>query len=244
MNCEKCQELLSDFLDGALSREERAMLNAHLEDCLSCFTAHEELNSIVGFCREHRGEYEAPPNEHALWLRIRNTIEGERERASAAAASAALREPREHWWTRWLNRSWELSVSQMAMAVSAIVVAVSLVTAVSLHRMQGNPESSNTQTAKAANTETRDTSALTSHNSLPRGLSQEIEYWQQRVDERKMRWSAQRREDFELNLKVIDEAVQERLKDLKDNPHDEMTEEMLNAVLNNKVELLREFSDL
>jgi hypothetical protein len=241
MNCEKCQELLSDFLDGALSREEQALVNAHFEECLSCFTAHEELNSIVSFCREHRGEYEAPPNERALWLRIRNTVEADR----ASAASAARRAPSERWWTRYLNRSWELSVSQMAMAVSAIVVAVSLVTAVSLHRMQSNPADSTTTTARAENSEARNTTVLTTAASFPmRGLSQEIEYWQQRVDARKGRWNAQRREDFELNLRVLDDAVQERLKDLKDNPHDEMTEEMLNAVLKNKVELLREFSDL
>ena len=244
MNCEKCQELLSDFLDGALSREEQSLMRAHFEECRSCFTTHEELNGIVGFCREHRGEYDAPPNERSLWLRIRNTVEA--ESASAATASAARSAGREHWWSRWMNRSWELSLSQMAMAVAAIVVAVSLATAVSLHRMQNNQSTSTTMTANAINSDAKPTTtiALNGSNLPVRGISQEIDYWQQRVDERKVRWSPQRREDFELNLKVIDQAVQERLKDLKENPHDEMTEEMLNAVLNNKMELLREFSDL
>jgi anti-sigma factor RsiW len=240
MDCEKCQELLSDFLDGALNREEQLRLNAHFEECLSCFTTHEELSSIVDFCREHRGEYAEPPNERALWLRIRNTIEGETERATAAASAVATARS-ENWWTRWTNRSWELSLSQMAMAVSAIVIAVALATAVGLHRMQNNSPDA---TAAISNnkSESRATPALA---NLPvRGISQEIDYWQQRVDERKARWNQQRREDFDLNLKVINEALEERLKDLKENPHDEMTEEMLNAVLNNKVEFLREFADL
>jgi hypothetical protein len=244
MNCEKCQELLSDYLDDALSREERVSLSAHFEECLSCYNTHDELNSILSFCQETRGQYEAPPNERAMWLRIRNTIEGESERAASALARATPGAERERWWTRWTNRSWELSLSQMAMAVSAIVIAVSLVTAYSLHRMQSNnlPDA-----ATASNTEQRgqrNTPALGLSNLSVRGVSQEIDYWQQRVNERKARWSQQRREDFDLNLKVINEAVEDRLKDLSENPHDEMTEEMLNAVLNNKVELLREFSDL
>ncbi|HEX7999515.1 MAG TPA: zf-HC2 domain-containing protein [Pyrinomonadaceae bacterium] len=240
MNCEKCQELLSDFLDGALSHEEQAGLSAHFEECLSCFNTHDELNSIVSFCRENRNDYVAPPNERALWLRIRNTIEAEGARAGSAAASASATARRQSWLTRWMNRSWELSFSQMATAVAAIAVAVALATAVGLHRMQNDSTSSTT--AAASTSEQRNTSALM---NLPvRGLSQEIDYWQQRVDARKVRWNQQRREDFDLNLKVINEAVQERLKDLSENPHDEMTEEMLNAVLNDKVEFLKEFAEL
>ncbi|HEY0385204.1 MAG TPA: zf-HC2 domain-containing protein [Pyrinomonadaceae bacterium] len=240
MNCEKCQELLSDFLDGALSREEQATLSAHVEECLSCYTTHDELSSIVNFCREHRGEYEAPPNAQALWLRIQNTIEadGSRKAVSGPARSGE----REYWWTRWLNRSWELSLSQMAMAVSAIAVAVALATAFGLHQSQ-SVQADLTTKATAKNSAAMP--AVQGLTNLPiRGISQEIDYWQQRVDERKTRWSQQRRADFDLNLRVINEAVEDRLKDLRENPHDDVTEEMLNAVLNNKVELLREFADL
>jgi anti-sigma factor RsiW len=245
MNCEKCQDLLSDFLDGALNHQEQAMLSAHFEECLSCYQTHAELDSIVSFCRETRGEYDAPPNERALWLRIRNTIEGESDRAaSAAAVAASASAPPERWWTRWMNRSWELSLSQMAMAVAAIAVAVALATAVGLHRVQTDAATSAAQATNTKDSGARAIPALASSGLYGRGIAQEIEYWQQRVDERKTRWSQQRREDFELNLKVINEAVDERLKDLRESPHDEMTEEMLNAVLNNKVELLREFSDL
>ena len=72
MNCEKCQDLISDFLDGALSHEDQSTLNAHLEECLQCAAVRNDLQSIVGFCRTHRGEYTAPPNEQALWLRVRD----------------------------------------------------------------------------------------------------------------------------------------------------------------------------
>src|ERR687883_2043612 len=103
MNCEKCQELLSDFLDEAMTDADRAAFNVHLEECLPCYNVHAELNSIVSFCRDHRGEYDAPPNERALWLRIRNTVESEFAGASAQASAqpAAQRDSWvKHFWGR------------------------------------------------------------------------------------------------------------------------------------------------
>ena len=74
MNCENCQELIHDFLDGSISQSDEFALNTHLKQCLDCDSVRQDLSSILGFCRAHRGEYEAPPNTQALWLRIRNVI--------------------------------------------------------------------------------------------------------------------------------------------------------------------------
>ena len=74
MNCEKCQELIGDLVDGGLSRDDESTLSLHLEECLSCVDVRNDLQSIVAFCRNHRGEYSAPPNSDALWLRIRNVV--------------------------------------------------------------------------------------------------------------------------------------------------------------------------
>ena len=43
MNCEKCQDLIGDFLDGALSQEDQSTLNLHLEECLSCADVRNDL---------------------------------------------------------------------------------------------------------------------------------------------------------------------------------------------------------
>ena len=88
MNCEQCQELVSDLVDGVLSQKDQLSLNAHLEECFSCADVRNDLEAIVGFCRTNRGEYDATPNERALWLRIRNTIETENTTAVAPARSA------------------------------------------------------------------------------------------------------------------------------------------------------------
>jgi hypothetical protein len=45
-------------------------------------------------------------------------------------------------------------------------------------------------------------------------------------------------------MKVIDQAVADSLNDLNRNPHDEVSEQMLNESLNDKLALLKEFSDL
>jgi hypothetical protein len=254
MNCEKCQELLSDFLDGAMNGEDQATFNAHLGECLPCFNLHSEMNSIVSFCRENRGEYLAPPNEQAMWVRIRNTIEIEANNGAATAAVATSQGPtpraqrREGWWSRMMERSWELSLPQVAAAVVAIIVVASLATVFGLRGFQGNAEGNLASSggegrsafAVAGGPRTADLSSRLSQQQ------QQIEYWSQVVEERKAHWNPQVRADFEHNLNLLDESVQESLEKLSARPgeHDEVTEEMLNSALNDKMQLLKEFSDL
>jgi hypothetical protein len=252
MNCEKCQELLSDYLDGALGREDHATFSAHLEECFPCFNAHAELNSIVSFCRDNRGEYLAPPNERALWLRIRNTVEA--ETAAAAATGARNQFPaerREGWWSRMMGRSWELSLPQVAMAVVAIIVIASLATIFGLRGLQRVGTTESIASKDADGSGAQNAFALHGNNGSREveannraWQQQQIKYWAQVVEERKGHWSPQMREDFEHNLNLLDETVEDSLKKLSEQPHDEVTEEMLNAALDDKMQLLKEFSDL
>jgi hypothetical protein len=71
-----------------------------------------------------------------------------------------------------------------------------------------------------------------------------ISYWNQRIEVNKVRWSPEMRATFDRNMKFIDEAVANALEDLKRNPHDEVSEQMLNEALNDKLTLLQDFSDL
>src|SRR4030095_14704212 len=93
MNCDKCQELIHDLVDGTISRNDEFTLNTHLKDCLDCDSVRQDLVSIVGFCQTLRGEYEAPPNEQALWIRIRNVVEAEGSVSAAQAEPVAPRRP-------------------------------------------------------------------------------------------------------------------------------------------------------
>src|SRR5437667_6937678 len=77
-----------------------------------------------------------------------------------------------------------------------------------------------------------------------RQQQQMIEYWNQRVELNKARWNSQMRETFDRNMSVIDAALNDSMRELSTNPHDEVSEETLNAAFNDKVELLREFAEL
>src|SRR5688572_6433755 len=233
MNCEKCQELIGELVDGGLNREDESTLSLHLEECLGCADVRNDLQSIVTFCRDHRGEYSAPPNTNALWLRIRNVIEAETQLTATAAATR----PPAKSWSGWMSRSWELSMPQLAASAAAIVLVVSLGTTVGLRRWdnaRGTVPVASSAPSEAA-TQVRDRMWQ---------QQQAINYWNQRVETNKARWNQQMRDTFERNLKVIDQAVNDSLNELNRDPHDEVSEEMLNAALNEKLALLREFSDL
>src|SRR5689334_3603483 len=106
MNCEQCQELIHDLVDGQISQRDEFTLNTHLRECLDCDSVRQDLASIVTFCQTHRGEYAAPPNEQALWLRIRNVIEAE----NGARKPVRKESSGPSFVSRWLNHTWQLSL--------------------------------------------------------------------------------------------------------------------------------------
>lgn len=232
MNCEKCQELIHDLIDGTINRHDELSLNTHLRECLDCENVRQDLSSIVDYCRSHRGEYEAPPNPQALWLRIQNVVEVEsRSRVSEQAA------PGKSFLGGILNRSWNLSFPQLASLTAAIVICVSLITVVGVKNF-GNTNTLDERTPQLAG------NGGQSLNDRVFQRQQVINYWNQRVEMNKARWSAEMRATFDRNMQVIDQAVSQSLNELNRNPHDEISEQMLNESLNDKLALLKEFSDL
>ena len=231
MNCQNYQNLLSDFIDGSLTPEDHRDVAAHINACGVCTEARNDLDAINGFCLEHRGEYEAVPNERALWLRISNMIEAELPAhvPSAIPANAG-------WWFRLMNRSWQLSFPQLAATAAAIIIVVSIFTVVGSRGFSGIGGYRASGLAPS----------LGSGNVKERYRSQQevIAYWNDRVEMNKARWNPQMRETFDKNMSVIDAAVNDSMRQLTQNPHDEVSEEILNAALNDKVELLKEFAAL
>jgi len=228
MNCEKCQELIHDLLDGTISRSDEFTLNTHLRECLDCESVRQDLSSIVVFCRSHRGEYEAPPNPQALWLRVRNVVEAEATNVRVKATA-----PRKSFLADLMGRSWEMSLPQLLSFAVAIVLLVSIVTVVGIRRWGSNPVPVDQSQEQASNI-----------NERVWQRQQVINYWKQRVEMNKTRWSPEMRDTFDRNLQVIDAAVTQSLNELNRNPHDEISEQMLNETLNDKLALLKEFSDL
>jgi hypothetical protein len=77
-----------------------------------------------------------------------------------------------------------------------------------------------------------------------RQQQQAIAYWKDRVELNKARWSPEMRDTFDRNMTVIDTALNDSMKQLNQNPHDSVSEDILNDALNDKVALLKEFADL
>jgi hypothetical protein len=71
-----------------------------------------------------------------------------------------------------------------------------------------------------------------------------IDYWNERVQSRRSQWDRATREAFDRNLQIIDESVNDYSLILQKDPDDELTGEMLDSVLDDKMNLLRDFSDL
>src|ERR1043165_4521454 len=190
MNCETCQELIHDLVDGSITQKDEFTLNTHLKECLDCDSVRQDLASIVGFCRTQRGQYEAPPNEQAMWLRIRNVIEAE-----LPSRVVTNRESKPSFLARLMGRTWELTLPQLAASTVAIVLLVSLSTVVGLRRFGGYGVSPNQPQVEASNV-----------NERVFQRQQVIDYWKQRIELNKAHWSAENRAKFELSLKSIDEA--------------------------------------
>jgi Putative zinc-finger len=233
MNCEKYQELLSDLVDGLASSEDRASVEAHVNGCVACAEIRDDFVAIVAFCQDHRGEYDAVPNGRALWLRISNTIEAEDSgaRTKVDVPSGA------GWWFRLMNSSWQLSFPKVAAAVVMIAVMASLAT-VFIGKLSPASDSGVRSGGFAPGT------ASLSIDDRYRQQQQAVAYWNQRVELNKARWNQQMRETFDRNMSVIDAAVNDSMTQLRQNPHDPVSEDILNDALNDKVALLKEFSEL
>jgi predicted anti-sigma-YlaC factor YlaD len=230
MNCENYQDLLSDLVDGSLTPQDQNKVEAHLAACATCAEARTDLSAIVGFCREHRGEYEAVPNEKALWLRISNLIEAESAVRTESIVPAGAGS-----WFRLMNRSWQLSFPQLATTVAATIVLAVLVTYVGLRIFNGGGVRPSGLAVASESSTVQD---------RYRQQQQAIDYWNRRVELNKARWNPQMRETFDRNMNVIDAAVNDSMGRLSQNPHDEVSEEILNAALSDKIALLKEFAEL
>jgi hypothetical protein len=133
---------------------------------------------------------------------------------------------------RLMGQTWELSLPQLASLTVAIVLFVSLATVVGLRRW-GATETVHVAPAYASNVDER----VWQRRQL-------INYWKQRVEQNKSRWSPEMREKFERTMREIDEAVTKSLIELNRNPHDEVSEQMLNVSLTDELDTLKAFSDL
>ncbi len=255
MTCEHCQEQISAFLDNDLDETSSANIQTHLSVCLECAKVCGDFASILDFCQIEEPNEILPSNSQAMWCRISNTIEGEINAELIHEAKQQHQQEQEKIKQSWFSRGWSLSFSQVASAVLGIAIISSLLTFIGIRNYSAGTSSdilankSLTESAPTLLDKALGKLGLieTPDQIRERRISEQtalIEYWNKRVETRRAQWDANLRDAFDRNLNEIDQAVNEYTLILQENPQDELSTEMLDSAMNEKVDLLREFSDL
>jgi hypothetical protein len=239
MNCDECKDLIDPFMDNELDTSQASAMRSHLASCDECAQVCEQLASILDLCGSESASEVVPPNPQALWCRINNVIESEVQ----AKKKQPVETPR-----RFLH----LSFGQLSAAFVCIAIVSSLLTVVAIRNyVRPAAPDVTTRTAATQSTFEKILSKVglmeTPQQARDRRLQQQraaIQYWNERVQARRTQWDRATREAFDRNLQVIDESVNDYTLILQKNPDDELSGEMLDSVLDDKMNLLRDFSDL
>lgn len=240
--------MLSEFIDGELDDKISANIETHLNLCSDCANIYEDFAGIIGFCDETYEET-LPPNTQALWCRINNVIENEVK--PEIAKEVQHKQAKQGLLNRIWNRTWSLSFTQLTSAVLGIAVISSLLTVIGIKNALNKEEKT---TVNASMQPSLFDMAL-SKIGLTKSMQEEraarvreqqatIDYWNKRVENRRNQWDKNLREAFDRNLNEIDQVLIEYNQSLEANPDDELSGEMLDSALHEKMELLREFSEL
>lgn len=242
VNCDECKNLISAFMDDELDEVRSADLTKHLAACIECSGICEHLASVLDICTtDPPAELVQPKNSKNIWLRIHNIIECEKNAEAAPPPAESAR-----------RGFWRLSFWQLVAAVLSIALISSLVTVVVIRKY--TQSAAEDLTTRSAATQTTFEKVLgriglmeTPQQARDRRIKEQqaaIEYWNTRVQARREQWDHYTRDAFDRNLKVIDDSLNDYSMILQQDPDDELSGEMLDSVLNDKMNLLRDFSDL
>jgi hypothetical protein len=240
MNCEDCKALISPFMENDLDESRANFVRTHLAACGECARVCEELAALIDVVAVEGEELLGDHHSKQIWCRINNVIESEQ---SPVGQQSVPEPPR--------RGLWHLSFWQLSSGLACIAIVSSLLTVAAIR---------NYYEPAATDSLVRTTSsgfldrvlmkvglAETRQQQLERKLRDRqatIDYWNARVQVRRSQWDAQTRAAFDRNLREIDDSLNEYHMILQRDPDDELTVEMMDSVLNEKADLLRDFSDL
>jgi len=225
-------------MDNDLEPNRAEEVRVHLALCAGCAKVCEDFASILDICSTEESSDLIPPNPQALWCRINNIIETE------VKPSTPHELPR--------RRRWHLSLPQLVSAVLAIAVVSSLLTVLGIRRYT-QPKADEFASRSSADQTSFEKIAgklgfiETPEDARLRKIREQqavIDYWNQRVQARRTMWDKNVRDAFDRNLNQIDQSVSQYTMILQEDPQDDLSGEMLDSALNEKIDLLREFSDL
>jgi hypothetical protein len=217
-------------------------ISGHISVCTECALLYEDFSTILANCGPELSADTIPPNSRALWCRINNVIESDLE-------TKPVPEPEK---LSWFARGWNLTFSQAGAAVLGVAVISSLLTVVGIRNYiepTGDDFTSQSKESQTTFEKVLSTVGLidSPESARIRRVAEQqavIEYWNKRVQARRQQWDARMRDAFDRNVIEIDQAVREYTIQLENDPNDDLSGEMLDSALNEKMNLLREFAEL
>ncbi len=232
MSCAKYQDRLSDYIDGALSEQERIELERHIRECQDCWVIREDLLYIRQLSRE-LPDYEPSPQ---LWDRI-----------AAAIASETV--------SRSLNAPLRIQRfrARPAFAIAAAIIVAVLVGALLQFRssLPGSQEADLSapmqwNTLSSSLLELQPIGLLLVHKPIIDSeiVEQRIEVLERQVQNRRALWDAETEACFRRCLEMIELSLAHCRHELERDPENAALRELYLAALKAKLELLKHFSEL
>lgn len=223
MICKQCQELISDYIDGLLELGEQVKIERHLADCEPCRAVRDDLLQIVHFSQKLP---ERAPSS-SLWARIESDIAEDQPSGFFARAGA--------WWNQLKYRNFSLSIPQLVASAAALAIIIS----VSVVIVRRGSTQSNMMTANATMAGANDMSRLS--NPDLQQLEQQIDMLSESIEQRKNGWNTELRAAFDRNMYYINQSLAECKHQLKENPSDDVSQELMLNAYREKVRLLEGF---
>jgi predicted anti-sigma-YlaC factor YlaD len=221
MNCHQVNAILDDFVDGAVSNDQRAQVARHLESCDECRASEARLRALLAKLRALPREVEPPRDP---WLGITRRIMAEKVVEADFAARARRR----------------YLLGAAAVAAAAVIVGIGVVTAVLVR---------NERATRVAGSVQHPATSAVMPASL--GLAQaQATYAAARgqllaaLEARKGTLSPQTLAVVERNVRIIDRAVAEMQAALARDPANREIPELLVAAYQQEIDLLQRVTSL
>lgn len=225
MLCNQCQELISDYIDGALEFGEQLQVERHLADCEACRAVRDDLLQIVHFSRQL--PLQTPSG--AVWARIKSEVAQEQSVSSWSRIG--------RWLATIKTSRFDLSLPQLA-ASAAMLVLVASVTVVLLKR-QGLPSDKSAVVGPSSYT-ARDKNAL-AHRDIQQ-IEGRINELNETIEQHKSLWDDGLRATFQRNMANVEQSLAECHHELADNPEDDISQELMLSAYREKMRLLEGFA--
>jgi hypothetical protein len=229
MLCSECQELLSDYIDGALELGEQAKIEAHIAHCETCLMVRDDLLQIVHFSKSL--PLHSPSG--SVWARIKGEIESDGKRGLSAQAG--------RFWARMSSHG--LRFPSGWATAAAIVISISALVYVYQKESIVPQERSAANQAQMSSSESQSRNNRDAMDLNLRDMEQRIDGLKAVVEERSVGWNAQIKSSFNRDMSYIDQTLAQCHHELSDDPEDDVCREMMLNAYREKVRLLEGFNE-